>query len=157
MIIPTRILKQGIPAEPAAGGSGERALLASAKRLTIAMLAGVSEAYGERVRDEQQILAHIADPIIDGYAIESVLARTEKLAARDPEAGKLAADMTSVFVADAIDRIVHSAKQVANALGDRAAAIRDRIAPLAGYAGVDSVAARRRIADAVLKVGGHPY
>jgi alkylation response protein AidB-like acyl-CoA dehydrogenase len=157
MIIPTRILKQGIPAEPAAGGSGERALLASAKRLTIAMLAGVSEAYGERVRDEQQILAHIADPIIDGYAIESVLARTEKLAARDPEAAVLAADMTSVFVADAIDRIVHAAKQVANALGDRAAAIRDRIAPLAAYAGIDSVAARRRIADAVLKGGGHPY
>jgi len=157
MIIPTRILKQGIPAEPAAGGSGERALLASAKRLTIAMLAGVSEAYGERVRDEQQILAHIADPIIDGYAIESVLARTEKLAARDPEAAMLAADMTSVFVADAIDRIVHAAKQVANALGDRAAAIRDRIAPLAAYPGIDSVAARRRIADAVLKGGGHPY
>jgi alkylation response protein AidB-like acyl-CoA dehydrogenase len=157
MIIPTRILKQGVPAEPAAGGSGERAVLLQVKRLTIAMLAGVAEAYGERVRDEQQVLAHIADPIIDGYAIESVLARTEKLTARDPDGARLAGDMTSVFVADAAARIVHAARQVANALGDRGAPIRDRIAPLAAHPGVDSVAARRRIADAVLKVGGHPY
>jgi alkylation response protein AidB-like acyl-CoA dehydrogenase len=160
MQIPARILKQGIPAEPpapASGASSERALLIAAKRLTIAMLAAVSEAFGERVRDEQQILAHIADPIIDGYAIESVLARTEKLAARDADAAKLAGDMTSVFVGDAINRIVHNAKQVAAALGDRSATIRERIAPLAAYAGIDTVAARRRIADAVLKGGGHPY
>ena len=157
MIIPTRILKHGIPAEPAAAGSGERAVLSAAKRLTIAMLAGVSEAFGERVRDQQQILAHIADAIIDGYAVESVVARTEKLAARDPAGAALAADMTSVFVGDAADRIVHAAKQVANALGAHGAATRDRIAPLAAYPGVDSVAARRRIADAVLKDGGHPY
>ena len=156
LIIPTRILKHGVPAEPAAGGSGDRAMLTAAKRLTIAMLAGVAEAHGERARDEQQVLAHIADPIIDGYAIESALARTEKLAARDPAAARLAADMTSVFLADAISRIVHAAKQVANALGDRGAPIRDRIAPLAAHPGVDSVAARRRIADAVLEAGGHP-
>jgi len=157
MIIPTRILKQGIPAEPAPGGSGERGVLSAAKRLTIAMLTGVAEAHGERARDQQQILAHIADAIIDGYAIESVLARTEKLTARDPDGAKLAADMASVYIADAADRIVHAAKQVANALGDHGAATRDRIAPLAAYPGVDSVAARRRIADAVLTAGGHPY
>jgi alkylation response protein AidB-like acyl-CoA dehydrogenase len=157
MIIPTRILKQGVPAEPAGGGSGDRAVLASAKRLTVAMLAAVAEAYGERVRDEQQVLAHIADAIIDGYAIESALARTEKLAARDPDSAALAGDMTSVFAADAASRIVHAARQVANALGERGAQIRDRLAPLAAYPGVDSVAARRRIADAVLAGGGHPY
>jgi alkylation response protein AidB-like acyl-CoA dehydrogenase len=158
MIIATRILKQGVPAEPtSAGGSGERALLAVAKRLVLAMLAGVADAFGERARDHQQILAHIADPIIDSYAIESILARTEKLAARDPDAAALAADMTSVFIGDAANRIVHAAKQVAAALGDHGATIRERLAPLAAYPGVDSVAARRRIADAVLKGGGHPY
>jgi hypothetical protein len=121
------------------------------------MLSGVADAFGERVRDEQQILAHIADPIIDSYAIESILARTEKLAAKAPEAAVLAADMTSVFLGDAANRIVHAAKQVAAALGDRGASIRERLAPLAAYPGVDTVAARRRIADAVLTGGGHPY
>jgi alkylation response protein AidB-like acyl-CoA dehydrogenase len=155
-IIPTRILKAGIPAEPPAGGTGERGLLTAAKRLTVAMLAGAAEFYGERVRDQQEVLGHIADVIIEGYAIESALARTEKLTARSAEAAAIASDMAQVFVGDAADRIVHSAKQVAAALGERSAAVRDRLAPLVAYPGVDSVAARRRIADAVLKAGGHP-
>jgi alkylation response protein AidB-like acyl-CoA dehydrogenase len=156
MIITTRILRQGVPAEVSAGGTGDRALLAQVKRLTVGMLASVADAFGERVRDQQEILSHIADVIIDGYAIESALARTEKLAAARSDLAALAADMTSVFVGDAADRIVHSAKQVANALGASGATTRDRIAPIAAHPGVDTVAARRRIADAVLAAGGHP-
>jgi hypothetical protein len=156
MIIPTRILRQGLPDDVVTGGSGERAVLSAAKRLTIAMLAGASALYGERVRDQQEVLSHIADVIIDGYAIESALARTEKLASSRSELAAIAADMTSVFVGDAADRIVHAAKQVASALGEHGAATRERIAPLAAYPGIDTVAARRRIAAAVLQAGQHP-
>ena len=156
MIIPTRILKQGVPADLPAGGAGERGLLNATKRLTIAMLAGVAQVFGERARDQQEVLAHVADVIIDGYAIESALARSEKLSAASSTVAALATDMTQVFVADAADRIVHAAKQVAHALGAAAAATRERIAPIAAHPGVDSVAARRRIAAAVLAAGGHP-
>jgi alkylation response protein AidB-like acyl-CoA dehydrogenase len=159
LIIPTRILKQGVPAEAPTGGpgaSGERGLLAAAKRLTVAMLGAAAGAYGERVRDHQEVLAHIADVIIDGYAIESALARTEKLTAARSDVAGVATDMTQVFVGDAADRIVHSAKQVASALGDAGATTRAHLAPLAAYPGVDTVAARRRIADVVLAGGGHP-
>jgi alkylation response protein AidB-like acyl-CoA dehydrogenase len=156
MIITTRILRQGVPGDAAAGGIGDRALLGAVKRLTVGMLASVADAFGERVRDQQEILSHISDVIIEGYAIESALARTEKLAAARSDLAALAADMTSIFVGDSADRIVHSAKQVANALGDAGAATRERIAPIAAHPGVDTVAARRRIADAVLAAGGHP-
>jgi alkylation response protein AidB-like acyl-CoA dehydrogenase len=156
MIIPTRILRQGVPAEIAAGGSGDRALLTSVKRLTVTMLASAADAYGERVRDHQEVLSHIADVVIDGYAIESALARTEKLTAARSDVAALAADMTAVFVADAADRVVHAAKQVAAALGEHGRATRERMAPIAAHPGVDSVAARRRIAEAVLAAGQHP-
>jgi alkylation response protein AidB-like acyl-CoA dehydrogenase len=158
MIIPTRILKQGVPVEPAElpGGGGERGVLTAAKRLTIAMLGGVVQAHGERARDHQEVLAHIADVIIDGYAIESALARSEKLTAARSDLAALAGDMTSVFIADAADRIVHAAKQVGHALGDAGRLTRERLAPLAAHPGVDSVAARRRIAAAVLAAGQHP-
>jgi alkylation response protein AidB-like acyl-CoA dehydrogenase len=160
MIITNRILRQGAPAHAATGdagaGSGDRAVLAAVKRLTVAMLSSTADAFGERVRDQQEILSHIADVIIEGYAIESALARTEKLAAARSDRAALAADMTSVFVADAADRVVHSAKQVAAALLTHGTAVRERIAPIAAHPGVDSVAARRRIADAVLAAGGHP-
>ncbi|HEU4732969.1 MAG TPA: acyl-CoA dehydrogenase family protein [Kofleriaceae bacterium] len=156
MIIPTRILRQGVPGDAPAGGSGERGLSAAAKRLAVAMLRAVAGAYGERVRDQQEVLAHIADVVIEGYAIESALARTEKLAAAGRDTAAIAADMTSVFIADATDRIVHSAKQVASALGPAGATTREAIAPLAAHPGVDSVAIRRRIAAAVLAAGQHP-
>jgi alkylation response protein AidB-like acyl-CoA dehydrogenase len=157
MIITTRILRQGVPGDAAEGsGSGDRALLAAVKRLTVGMLASTADAFGERVRDQQEILSHISDVIIEGYAIESALARTEKLLAAKSDLAALATDMTSVFVGDSADRIVHSAKQVASALGDAGAPTRERIAPIAAHPGVDTVAARRRIADAVLAAGGHP-
>jgi alkylation response protein AidB-like acyl-CoA dehydrogenase len=158
MIIPTRILKQGVPAPgaPGAVGAGQRGLLEAIKQLTLAMLGAVAAAYGERVRDHQEVLGHIADVIIDGYAIESALARSEKLGAAASEHAGLAGDMTAVFVGDAADRVVHAAKQVANALGDAGGALRARLAPLVAYPGVDSVAARRRIAGAVLAAGQHP-
>jgi len=165
LIIPTRILWQGLPAELPDAGSlergerperGEHGILAATKRLTLAMLGAVAAAYGERVRDHQEVLSHIADVIIDGYAIESALARTEKLAARTAEAAPLAADMTAVFVCDAADRVVHAAKQVACALGEHGAATREQLAVIAAYPGIDTIAARRRIAGAVLAAGQHP-
>jgi hypothetical protein len=142
--------------EVPAGGPGERGVLGAVKRLTVTMLGAVAGAYGERVRDHQEVLSHIADVIIDGYAIESALARTEKLAAAHSDRAGVAADMTSVFIGDAADRIVHSAKQVASALGDAGAATREQIAPIAAFPGVDTVATRRRIAEAVLQAGQHP-
>jgi alkylation response protein AidB-like acyl-CoA dehydrogenase len=156
MIIPTRILRQGVPAEVPAGGSGDHALATATKRLTVTMLSGVAAAFGERFAEHQEILAHIANVIIEGYAIESALARTAKLTAAGSELAALAADMTAVFMSDAADRIVHAAKQVARALDDRDAAIRERIAPIAAHPGVDTVAARRRIADVILQAGQHP-
>ncbi len=159
LIIPTRILKQGAPPDPAAvpgETSGERGMLTATKRLTLAMLGGVARAFGERARDHQEVLAHIADVIIEGYAIESALARRDKLAAAHAPTAGLAVEMTSVFVADAADRIVHAAKQVGHALGTAGQATRDHLAPIAADPGVDSVAARRRIAAAVLAAGQHP-
>src|ERR1041385_6014333 len=55
MIIPHRLLRHGIPAEIAAGGTGDRAIAIAAKRLAVAMLAGAAEAYGERVTEHQEV------------------------------------------------------------------------------------------------------
>jgi alkylation response protein AidB-like acyl-CoA dehydrogenase len=142
MIIPTRLLKAGVPAELPAGTG----VLAGIKRLAVAMLGGVAEAFGDRVRDQQEVLMHVADVVIDGYAVESALARSAKIG------GELAADLAAVFVSDAADRVVHAAKQVAHVVP----AIRAHLAPIAADPGVDSVAARRRIAAAVLAAGQQP-
>ncbi len=99
LIIPTRLIKQapelftreGVRralSERAAGPvhgplATEHALLAEAKRLAIAALGYAADAYGDGLKEEQEILGHAADIVIEIYAVESAIARAEKLFGRD--------------------------------------------------------------------------
>ena len=177
LIIPTRLLKQSpalfgadgvaralgdsAPASIAAGPlAPERHLLACAKRLAIATLGKAAEACGDQLKEEQEVLGHVADLAIEVYAIEGAVARTEKLlGSRGGEQGLAAADITRVYASDAADRMAHSAKQVAAALASRGhgAAILRLAHDLAARASVDTITARRRIADAVIAAGRHPF
>jgi alkylation response protein AidB-like acyl-CoA dehydrogenase len=168
MIIPTRLWKSGTasladdetrPPSNAGPLGPERVVLARVKGLAIAMLAETAAAYGDAARDQQEVMGHIADVVIEAYAVESAAARAEKLrAARGADAAETALESVRVYVTDAADRVVHSARQVARALGaDRTRSMRTLIARLSDFEGVDTVAARRRIADAVIAAGKHPY
>jgi alkylation response protein AidB-like acyl-CoA dehydrogenase len=173
LIIPTRLLKQGLgvreagpaardraPATRGAPLETERALLDAAKRLALGLLGEAAGAFGDAVRDEQEVLADIADVVIDVYATESTIARAEKLRAlgRGEQAG-LAADVAQVHATDAADRMSRAARQVARALSSRGqgAAIAELVTPIAQYPGIDGVAARRRIADATVAANKHPF
>jgi len=54
---------------------------------------------------------------------------------------------------------MHAGRQVLRALTARgqASQLADKMAPMATFAGVDTIAARRRIADAVIAAGKHPF
>jgi alkylation response protein AidB-like acyl-CoA dehydrogenase len=175
MIIATRLLKnleksegktlksESFPASDfklqASMLAGEYMLLAAAKRLARALLGDAAAAFGHTAKDEQELLAHVSNVAIDIYAIESGLARTEKLAARGGELAPVAIDSVRVFASDAADRIAHAAKQVGRALAGagRNSSTADLVAAVAAHPGVDTVAARRRIADAVIRLGRHPF
>ena len=139
--------------------AAEYALLGRAKRLALVLLADAAAAFGNTVKDEQELLAHVSNIVIDVYAIESGLARTEKIAARGGELGPVAMDAVRVFASDAADRIMHAGKQVVRALvgAGRGSGAGELIAAVAAHPGVDTVAARRRIADAVIRAGRHPF
>jgi len=175
LIIPTRLLKQGL----GIGDSGlvgnsdraataknvssvlaaERSLLEAAKRLALGLLSEAAAAYGEGVKEEQEVLADVADVIVDIYAVESAIARAEKIAAsRGTDAASVALDATRAFATDAADRMTRSARQIARALAPKSPgnSIARLCAPLAGFEGIDGIAARRRIADAVTTAGKYP-
>jgi hypothetical protein len=112
------------------------------------------------VKEQQEVLGHIADVVIEVYAIESALARTEKLlAGRDESKGRLAADMVRVYVTDSADKLFRSSRQVARACasGGAAGVLGEHLSALSTYAGVDTIAARRRVADAVVAAGKQPF
>jgi 2-C-methyl-D-erythritol 4-phosphate cytidylyltransferase len=104
-------------------------------------------------------MAHIADIVIEVYAIESALARTDKIAALHSSEANIAIDSVMVYASDAADRITHSAKQVAAALHSRGRrdVLDDAMRPFTTHTAIDTVAARRRIADAVINAGRHPF
>jgi alkylation response protein AidB-like acyl-CoA dehydrogenase len=139
--------------------AAEYTLLGRAKGLALVLLADAAAAFGNTLKDEQELLAHVSNIVIDVYAIESGLARTEKIAARGGELGPLAMDAVGVFASDAADRIVHAGKQVVRALAGagRGSGAGELVAAVAAHPGVDTVAARRRIADAVIRAGRHPF
>jgi alkylation response protein AidB-like acyl-CoA dehydrogenase len=163
LIVATRLLKQGLghapPDRPHDGVlAPDYQLLGCAKRLALGLLGDASTAYGAALKEQQELLAHISNIVIEIYAIESGLARTEKIVASGAALAPVATDAVRVFASDSSDRMVHSAKQVARVLAGRGRTnLADLIAPLAAHPGVDTVAARRRIAEAVIAAGRHPF
>jgi alkylation response protein AidB-like acyl-CoA dehydrogenase len=175
MLVPTRLLKQQPQLFTAAGAraalaaqtpapspqpllSAEREFVARLKRLSIALLGSASAAYGEALKDEQEVLAQIADVIIETYATESAIARAEKMASRGDGRASLAADIAAVYTNDAADRVAAASRQVVAALGAHSAdsSLAAGVQRLASYGGIDAIAARRRIAHAVIEAGKYP-
>lgn len=136
--------------------SAERDLLSRARRLAIFTLGRARAVYGDALASEQEVLGHVADIMTEVYALESALLRTEKLVAARGEAnGATPLDMTRVYASDAADRMEHSAKQIVAALSEdaEAASLLDRVRALIRHPTFNAVAARRRIADSIIKAG----
>jgi alkylation response protein AidB-like acyl-CoA dehydrogenase len=134
----------------------ERDLLARAKRLVLFTLGLAKETYGDGLSEEQEVLGYVADIIAETYALESALLRTEKMhASRGEAASASALDIARVYAADAADRMEHSARQVVAALSDGGDSTRllEGVRRLARHTPPNTVAARRRIADAVVRAG----
>ena len=175
MLVPGRLLKQSpslFTAEnarkvladavaPAASGplAGERDFAGRAKRAAVGLLGHATAAFGDGFKDAQEVQAHIADIIIETYAIDSGIARAEKMAARGDGRASLAADAVRVYASDAADRIAGAARQVVAALGAAGvdAGVGTTVLGLVRQDPVDTIAARRRIADVVVQVGKHPF
>ncbi len=146
---------------PSARGplAAERDFVARAKRVAVALLGQSASTFAEGFKDAQEVQAQIADIIIEVYAIESAVARAEKMAARGDARAALAADAARVYGDEASSRIAHAAKQVVNALSARGVdnAFGVNVQRLTIHSGGDAISLRRRIAEAVIEAGRHPF
>src|SRR4051812_42057071 len=176
MLVPTRLLKQApglfspdgakqALAQAARDTSSvesplrdEREFVARTKRLAIALLGHASATYGDALKNEQEVEAQIADIVIETYATESGIARAEKMHARGDSRAPIAVDIARVYANDAVDKVTAAAKQVVAALSARGAddSLACGVQKLVANAPIDAIAARRRIADAVIAAGKYP-
>ena len=151
---------QGVMAEILSGPSGnfddpdqpwfeEKRLVSNAKKVALMLLGLAFQKYMMELEKQQEILSALADVIIDVFAMESALLRTEKLNAR-PESP--AYDMCAVLLRESMAHIDLTARDLVAGCSD-GDSLKTNMAVLrrfTKYEPVDAIAARRRIARRVL-------
>jgi butyryl-CoA dehydrogenase len=134
----------------------EHKMLASAKKLALFAAGAASQKYGQGLAEQQEIMGALADCIMEVYALESSLLRTEKLlAAKGANGARQAVAMTQYYAVKSLHTVELAARKVIGAVaeGDM---LRTQVAilrRLAKYEPADTVALGRQIARHVLTAG----
>ena len=151
---------------PSAPSSGDEGLLGDEQRSvesfkkTALMVFGVAlQTYGEAFGDQQEVLMHIADVMMDAFAAESAVLRALAAATQAPSRASLHADAARVFVNDAALRIDASAKQALAATleGDPLRTTLAALRRLSKTMPINTAALRRRIADETVARRAYPF
>ncbi|WP_409175668.1 acyl-CoA dehydrogenase family protein [Brevibacillus fortis] len=128
-------------------------------RKIILMVAGSAlMKYQQAMSKEQELLAFAADMLIELYAMDSIVKRTEKaMAANGIEAEQQKLEMTAVYVHEAFDRIEGWAKEAMAAMeeGDELRLRLSILKKLTRRTPINTVALKRSIADRVIDAGAY--
>jgi alkylation response protein AidB-like acyl-CoA dehydrogenase len=148
-------LQAEILAGPAigAGGSEDPRLVENAKKTALFALGVAYQKFGTVLEEQEEILAAITDIAMNAFVMESVYLRAQKLVTLGK--GEIAADVSSVFLREAMEIVESSARNVlaASSEGDT---LRTNLAVLKRFTKfepVNAIAARRRIAERLLAAG----
>lgn len=136
----------------------EKKLVKNAKKAALMVAGSAVQKFTDKIADEQEILGHLADMLMDTFAMESTLLRTEKMIAKyGEEKAQHAVEMTKVFVNDAVSRIDWSAKQALAAFneGDTLRTQLTALRRFTRYTPVNATELRRRIAGRFSDKGGY--
>jgi len=153
----------GPPSMPAAGDADgvladERRAVAAFKKTALMVFGIAMQTYGAKLTDEQEVLMHLADITIDVFSAESATLRAQAAAGSEGARAALHADAARVFVNDAAMRIDASARQALAAMvdGDTLRTMLAALRRVLKVTPVNTVVARRRLADATVERGGYP-
>jgi alkylation response protein AidB-like acyl-CoA dehydrogenase len=155
------VLAPAVAAERRPGEAlGAEADAVSAFRKTALFVAGAAlERFGEQLQEEQEVLLWIADLLVDTYAADSAVLRAEAAAADGHASADLQADAARLFVAAAALRVDATAREAlaATSAGDTLRTQHAALRRLLKVQPVDTVALRRRLADATVARGEYVF
>ena len=140
--------------------AAEQKLAANAKKVALMTLGTAAQKYMMKLGDQQEVLMGIADIIIDTYAMECAILRTQKLVAtQGEEAVARYIDMTRVFCNDAVERIEARAKNTLAAMaeGDELRTLLAALRRFTKLTPMNTVVARQRIADVMIAANRYAY
>src|SRR5271154_7082795 len=97
----------------------EHKLVASAKKLGLFVSGAATQKYMQAIQDQQEVMGAIADMVIETYAMESAVLRSQKIAESSGEkAAALPIAMTRVYLSQAMDKVEAAAKKVIAAVAE---------------------------------------
>jgi butyryl-CoA dehydrogenase len=142
---------KGLMEEVLSGPSPNAGLVPNAKKIALLLMAVAFEKFGVELEKQQEVIAGIADVIMETFAMESVQLRSQK--------NSNAADICAAMLPDAMGRIEIFSRPVLAACSE-GDALRTNMAILRRFAKfdpVDSIALRRRIAQRLLSAGRYAF
>jgi alkylation response protein AidB-like acyl-CoA dehydrogenase len=138
----------------------EARVVANAKKIFLQAAGGSVQMFREKLAEEQELVASMANIVMEVYAMESCLLRAQKTAAAKGEAANQPMiDAVRVFISDAMERVEHEAKRAIAAVqeGDM---LTTQIAVLKRFGkrpAVNTIALRRNVAAAVQALDRYPF
>jgi len=133
----------------------DRKMVAMAKKIALLAAGAAAQKYMEKLGNEQEIVALIADMIIEIFAMESALVRTLKMIQKEgEEKAKIHIAATKVYINDSFPQVDIMARQVFAAISE-GEELRTQLMGLkkfARFTPINTIALRREIADSIIPI-----
>jgi alkylation response protein AidB-like acyl-CoA dehydrogenase len=144
---------------PAGPFAEEEKSLEQAKKIFLLASGTAMQKFREQLAEQQEIVAALADIVMDVYAMESTLRRAQKASAARGEAASVMCDAARAFIYDAMDRVEKDARTALTAIaeGDMLITQLAVLRRFSKHAPLDTIAIHRRVAEAVLAQDRYPF
>jgi alkylation response protein AidB-like acyl-CoA dehydrogenase len=137
----------------------EKLAVRSFKKASLLVLGLGMQTFREKIADQQEVLMHLADMLIDTFSAESALLRSLAVSSTGSPRADLQVAAARVFVNDAAMRIEASARQALAAMaeGDTLRTTIAALRRLFKQMPINTAALRRLIADETVARGGYIF
>lgn len=140
--------------------AAEKEVIKKLKKVFLMVGGKAAMALADKIESEQEVMMNLADVMIEIYAAESAVLRTEKLVSlRGEEACKPQIAMTQVYLFEAVEKIQTAAKEAiaAFAKGDEQKVMLMGLKRFAKADLVNTKELRRQVADFMIEKGKYPF
>ena len=134
----------------------ERKLVAQAKKLGLFAAGVTTQRYMQAIQDQQEVMAAIADMVMETYAMESAVLRAQKrVETKGEKNAALALAMTRVYLTQAMEKIEVAAKKIIAGAseGDMRRTQLAILRRLAKHEPFNTIELRQQIAQRVIEAG----
>ncbi|MBM4324001.1 MAG: acyl-CoA dehydrogenase [Deltaproteobacteria bacterium] len=130
------------------------------KRIALFVMGAANDKYKKGLREEQELIGMMSNIVIEIYALESALLRSQKmLHGKQPERAAIPMKMTKVLFHNSLEKINILATRALEAIEDGESLKKDleTIKKLTFSPPINTVTLRRNIADAMVRYGRYTF